>query len=103
MSEYWRMSLEGALDRCEINATSEQIEELAGCCKGIADVERQYTGEELISDPMKDEVETLKKRLATELARIVCPECRGIGSFRIDGPSHYSNHTCRKCGGRGIA
>ena len=102
MSEYWRISLEGALDRCEISATREQIAELAERCEGIASVEGQYTGHDLIEDPRDTELAKLRKALAIETAKRVCPECKGVGSFRINGPSHYSDHACRECGGRGV-
>lgn len=67
-TEYWRISLETAFDEVGcydiLKSVGEEnlnqiIERLSDC----ADVEGEYTGEHLISDPRDTEVDQLKKKI----------------------------------------
>ena len=101
MSDYWLNCIDSAFDEAGIVATLAQREQVAADVKTSFELYNEYTGEYLIPDPREETIERLKKQLATELRKIVCPECRGSGNEYSYGPSFTAISSCYRCGGTG--
>ncbi len=99
--DYWTECIETAFEDCDIDATLEQIEAVAG------DVEASHDNYGLAlyqpsGDHRDTEIAKLKKALAEERAKVPCSECGGRGRIITQGPVHSSNSECYVCDGEGM-
>lgn len=98
--EYWKICLEEILGEHGVEATSEQIEAMAGDFESCASVQGEY--EAPVENPLIRETEILRKALEVEKAKVVCTVCNGRGRLIEQfSSSHCSDSDCWKCRGAG--
>ena len=101
MNDYWIECIEIAFDDAGIEATKEQIEQVAGCVEGGHENYGQAMGYDMIPSQTSIELDKAKQNLKAEQNKIECPDCKGIGGFVIKGPHHSSLTDCSRCRGDG--
>jgi len=96
---YWTECIEISLEECDLHATSEQIESIAG------DVEAGHDNYGMAfhvpESPVNGEIAQLKRELNDERAKVICSECNGRGRLISHGPCHSGNSECFVCRGEG--
>lgn len=98
--EYWKICLEEILGEHGIEATSEQIEAMAGDFESCASVQGEYSAP--VENPAVREAEELRTQLKREQSKVFCVTCQGTGRLIENiSSSHYSNSDCWKCRGAG--
>jgi len=98
---YWKECISEAFDDAGILATKDQIGTVASWVEGAHDNHGMAHGYDVIASPYKSESEKLKKELADEKRKRICPECNGRGRIIINGPVHSSDSECSNCRGEG--
>lgn len=105
MRDYWRESVEIALDEAGVTATDEQIEEIAGAIEISHENYGMAMGHDVASVNLagerERETERLKSEIERERAKITCRECNGSGWQTTHGPIHNCTSQCWKCRGAG--
>ncbi len=98
---YWQECIEVALAEAELEATSEQIEIIAGAVESGHENYGMAHGHDCIPNPLVTEKDKLKRELEKERDKRICPECKGRGWITIQGPIHSGTSQCYKCKGEG--
>lgn len=101
MSRYWTEVLEDALGEVGITATKEQVEQMAGWVESAHENYGMAHGHECIPNPLAQELDRVRTQLKTELEKVHCQECNGVGTITTYGPYHCATSRCWKCGGQG--
>jgi DnaJ-class molecular chaperone len=95
--EYWEMSLKELLPEHGITVTEQLIEDIYT----IREMESEACGYINIPNPLRTEVDTLKKELEKEKDKIPCDYCNGKGRIVSNFGVRSSDSGCIKCGGEG--
>ena len=97
--DYWEACIEEAAAECDLPITTSQIKSMAGFVR----VSSECYGDAFYqpTSPVPGQIKALEAALCAERAKVVCPECKGGGESRVDGPAHYAISRCRKCRGEG--
>ncbi len=102
---YWKEHAAIAIDEAALTATNEQLETIAGVIESAHEFYGQAMGHDVASANLRgsqlSEIESLKRDLEAERAKVVCPECRGVCTLTSYGPSHSATSQCWKCNGHG--
>lgn len=98
-TDYWIECLESTFDEHGIEATPEQIAAVATDIEGAR--ENMSMAFPVPESPYPGEIKRLQAEVATERSKVVCPECKGSGSYFHPGPYHSSSGACFKCHGEG--
>lgn len=101
MSDYWKDAVGEALDDAQVQATSEQIDTIAGWMQSAYDNYGMAHGHDCIPNPLQTENDRLSKRLKEEQEKVFCLECNGRGSITTYGPHHNATSRCHVCNGEG--
>lgn len=103
MSDYWHECIAEAFDDAKITATEEQIVNVAGWAESAHDNYGMAHGHDCIPNPETERADRVTKELATERAKVVCPECGGRGSITTNAAhcNRSSTSECWKCRGEG--
>lgn len=98
---YWEECIRVALDEVGIEATEQQIIDIAECVEGGYENYGLATGKEFIPNPVELENKRLKFKLKLEEEKIHCSECNGEGRITSAWAGRSSNSECWKCRGEG--
>ena len=79
MTDYWRECIAEAFEDAKITATDEQIANVAGWAESASDNYGAAIGYDCIPNPETERAERLKRELAVERGKVMCPECKGAG------------------------
>lgn len=99
--DYWKECISEALDECGIEATSEQIAHVADAVRVSHENYGMSYGYDAIPNPLRTEIDRLKKELADEKDLVFCEPCRGKGWITENFGMRSSTSQCDKCRGRG--
>jgi len=99
---YWKICIEEAFGDAKIEATEEQISLVASFVEGAHDNYSTANGHDDFPSYSELENKKLMKELREERKKVICPDCKGKGSERSQGPIHSSWMTCDRCGGSGM-
>lgn len=98
-ADYYTDCLTESLDEHGITASAEQIAAVAKDIEGAAEnVGMAFYQPE---NPAVSEVETLRKELALERAKITCRACNGRGRLEFTSGPWGINTVCDRCHGDG--
>jgi hypothetical protein len=98
---YWKESIEAALDEAGLTATPDQIETITKCVEISHDQYGMAFGHDCIPNPLKLENEQLKRELKVEQSKIACKECHGRGNITENFGTRSSTSRCDRCNGEG--
>ncbi len=99
---YWIECISEAFDDAKLDATPEQIYTVASWVEGAHESYDIALGHDVISNPLLEDNDKLRRELKIERDKVSCQVCHGEGSITISvGPSHFSTSECWKCVGEG--
>lgn len=103
--EYWIESVESSFGEHGIAATTEQVKAIAADMEGSHETYDMAYGYDVASQNLEDEktrtIESLRKALADEQAKVHCEACRGRGYTVENFGAHSSTSRCSRCKGNG--
>ena len=99
--DYWEECISEAFDEEGIVASQAQIESVAGAVCGCHENYGLAHGHEAIPNPLREELDSVKRDLKAEKDKQICRRCNGTGEERINGPVRSSVSTCFYCRGEG--
>jgi len=102
MNEYWRISVEEALEDAGLEASDSQIKTIVDSMETASEMESEATGQLNIPNPIDKELSDTRQELKREQNKTICPECKGEGRIITNGPCCSSNSQCWKCQGAGF-
>lgn len=91
MSDYWRITIEEILGEAKVEATEEQINQIAENVASAASVSTDYSAPVSGTDTEKE----LRSELEKHKNKTVCPKCNGKGGHTV--PVGTSHTTWNKC------
>lgn len=98
-SDYWKECISIAAEECGAALTVEQIKYIAGAVEGGH--ENIGMAFHVPENPLRSELDQVKRELKAEREKLLCKECGGTGEIVIQGPYHSSVSQCSKCRGEG--
>lgn len=101
MSDYWHICIEEALSEAGVMVTEDQLNSIAEDVRMGHEMYGESHGYHLFSNPMADEIKTLKSQLEREENKVVCPDCKGIGVTVLSMGTLVSRSSCFRCSGSG--
>ena len=105
MRDYWRDCISEAFEESKIEATPEQIDNVAAWAEGAHENYGMATGSDVasanLSSAHEREKADLLRALRQEQDKVMCQECRGRGRIVFNFGNRSSNSECWKCHGAG--
>jgi len=98
---YFHETVAEAMHHEGVEASEEQIENIAEAVQVAHDMYSEYMGHQHIPNPTETENAKLKEELKQEKNKVGCDECNGTGSIEERWLDRSSVHTCWKCDGEG--
>lgn len=97
--DYWEECIAIAAEECGVTLTDEQIKYMAGAVEGGH--ENIGMAFHVPENPLRSELDQVKRDLKNERDKVLCPDCGGKGWIVEYGPYHSSESQCSKCRGEG--
>lgn len=105
MKDYWRDCIAEAFEESKIEATAEQIDNVAAWAESAHENYRMATGDDVadanLSASREREKGDLLKALHREQDKVTCRKCKGRGHFVEHYGSRSSEIECWECHGAG--
>lgn len=102
MSDYWEECISEAFDDAKITATDTQRDLVASWVEGAFDNYGMAHGHDCIPNPLRAEIDRVKRDLKQEQDKVRCEDCNGTGRYvSCCGHNHLSHSDCFKCNGEG--
>ena len=101
VEEYWTESVMTAFEEADLAALPKQIESVAHFIMISHENINEAFGSPQGPHPLQEENERLRAQVKAEQEKVTCPDCKGKGIERFNGPYHYSESDCFKCKGKG--
>ena len=101
MSAYWENVIPEILDELGIDLGEGKVKELIEAIEGCDENKSTYCGYDVAHRSSHSEIERMKKELAEERSKVVCPQCKGQGGITVHWLDRSSSSTCWKCNGEG--
>lgn len=99
--DYWEECISAAFDDVGIEATEEQIKNVAFWVEGAHENYGMAHGHDCIPNPLKVENDKLRTELTKEREKVTCEVCNGRGEITTYGLHHSASSQCGKCRGEG--
>lgn len=100
-TEYWRECVQSAMEEAGLEATVEQIEDVAAAV-GLAHENYGLAFYQPTENPLAPELRSVKEELDEERRMVNCEQCGGKGSITTFGPGGMcSTSQCLRCHGHG--
>jgi hypothetical protein len=100
---YWVETVEEALAAVGLEATPDQLNQIANDVQIAHECYGMAFGHDSIPNPLAAEIKELKTKLDVERRKAVCPRCLGSGEEISIGPYHTGISQCLECRGEGSA
>ena len=100
-TDYWIESVSIAFEESGIQASQEQIQQVAADVEGCHDNYGLAFHTPSGPSPQEQEITKLRKDLEKERNKRMCDECNGRGRIITQGPYHSSDSECWNCRGDG--
>lgn len=99
--DYWRETVECALEDAGIKVTNDQLKALVGDIEVAHENYGMMHGHDVASANLKaderDKLDKAKKALMYEEEKVPCPECEGKRAPTFNGQWEAARYQCWKC------